>query len=129
VHRDPCSGGVGCVNRPAKRAGDRSMTPIVLITKLAALAEAVAELRESQWHAAQAAAARAAERLYAATRPAPAPPSRSVPRASTAARLAAVLPADNSRPPAARTRTAGPRSGWPVASRRPSPPRPRGPSR
>jgi hypothetical protein len=53
--------------------GDRSLTPIVLITKLAALAEAVAELRESQRHAAQAAAARAAaEHLYAATRPAPA---------------------------------------------------------
>ena len=60
---------------------DRSMTPIVLITRLAALAEAVAELRESQQHAAQAAAARAAaERLYAATRPAllrsPAQPPR-----------------------------------------------------
>ena len=51
---------------------DRSMTPIVLITKLAALAEAVAELRQSQQHAAQAAAAlRAAERLHAAARPAP----------------------------------------------------------
>ena len=37
--------------------GDRSMAPIVLITRLAALAEAVAELRESQQHAAQAAAA------------------------------------------------------------------------
>ena len=69
--------------------GDRSLTPIVLITKLAALAEAVAELRESQRHAAQAAAARAAaERLYAATLPAPAPPPRSAPRASTAAQLA-----------------------------------------
>jgi hypothetical protein len=71
--------------------GDRSLTPIVLITKLAALAEAVAELRESQRHAAQAAAARAAaERLYAATRPAAAPPPRSAPRVSTAARLAAL---------------------------------------
>ena len=46
--------------------GDRPMTPIMLIAKLAALAEAVAELRESQRHAAQAAAARAAERLHAA---------------------------------------------------------------
>jgi hypothetical protein len=63
--------------------GDRSLTPIVLITKLAALAEAVAELRESQRHAAQAAAARAAaERLYAATRPAAAPPPRSAPPGS-----------------------------------------------
>jgi hypothetical protein len=70
---------------------DRSMAPIMLITKLAALAEAVAELRGSQQHAAQAAAAlRAAERLYAATRPAPAPPPRPAPRASTAAQLAGV---------------------------------------
>src|SRR6185312_1576241 len=54
--------------------GDQSLTPIVFITRLAALAEAVAELRESQRHSAQAAAARAAaERLYTAARPAPAP--------------------------------------------------------
>ncbi|MGH3232758.1 MAG: relaxase/mobilization nuclease domain-containing protein, partial [Streptosporangiaceae bacterium] len=54
--------------------GDRSLTPIVFITRLAALAEAVAELRESQRHAAQAGAARAAaERLYAAARSASAP--------------------------------------------------------
>ena len=52
--------------------GDRSLAPIVLITRLAALAEAVAELRQAQQHAAQAAAAlRAAERLHAAARPAP----------------------------------------------------------
>jgi len=36
--------------------GDRTLTPIVLIVRLAALAEALAELRESQQHAAQAAA-------------------------------------------------------------------------
>ena len=67
------------------------MAPIVLITKLAALAEAVAELRESQRHAAQAAAARAAaERLYAAARPAPPAQPRPAPRASTAAQLAAL---------------------------------------
>ena len=48
---------------------------IILITRLAALAEAVAELRDAQQHAAQAAAARAAtERLYAAARPAPPKP-------------------------------------------------------
>jgi hypothetical protein len=40
--------------------GDRSMAPIILITRLAALAEAVAELRHAQQHAAQAAAARTA---------------------------------------------------------------------
>jgi len=111
--------------------GDRSLTPIVLTTKLAALAEAVAELRESQRHAAQAAAARAAaEHLYAATRPAPAPPSRSAPRASTAARLAAL-----SFPPATPGRRLpapgqpGPDQGGPRPSRGPSPPPPRGPSR
>ena len=53
----------------------------MLITKLAALAEAVAELRESQRDAVQADAARAAaERLYAAARP--------TPRTSTVAQLA-----------------------------------------
>jgi hypothetical protein len=52
--------------------GDRSMAPIMLITRLAALAEAVAELRDAQHYAAQAAAAHAAaERLHAAARPAP----------------------------------------------------------
>ena len=71
--------------------GDRTLAPIVLITRLAALAEAVAELRETQQHAAQAAAARAAaERLHAAARPAwPAQP-RTAPRASTDAQLAAL---------------------------------------
>src|SRR5262249_14134242 len=34
---------------------DRALTPIVLLVRLAALAEAIAELRESQQHAAQAA--------------------------------------------------------------------------
>jgi hypothetical protein len=43
------------------------MAPIALITRLATLAEAVAELRDAQQHAAQAAAARtAAEQLHAA---------------------------------------------------------------
>ena len=65
------------------------MAPIVLITRLAALAEAVAELREAQQHAAQAAAARAAaERLYAAARPAPPAQPRPAQHASTAAQLA-----------------------------------------
>ena len=69
--------------------GDRSMAPIVLITRLAALAEAVAELRDAQQHAAQAAAAHAAaEQLYAAARPAPPAQPRPAQRASTAAQLA-----------------------------------------
>jgi hypothetical protein len=48
---------------------DPSFRPIVLISRLAALAEAVAALRQAQEHAAQAASAlRAAERLHAAGR-------------------------------------------------------------
>ena len=84
--------------------GDRFMAPIVLITRLAALAEAVAELRESQQHAAQAAAARtAAERLYAAARPAPPAQPRPAQRASSRrpARRAVLPPAT----PASGTRT------------------------
>ena len=69
--------------------GDRSMAPIMLITRLAALAEAVAELRDAQRHAAQAAAARAAAgRLYAAARPAPPAQPRPAQHANTAAQLA-----------------------------------------
>ena len=91
--------------------GDRSMTPIMLIAKLAALAEAVAELRESQRHAAQAAAAlRAAERS-----------TRRLPGTSTAApgsarqhccpARRAVLPRTSPAGPAAiRPRAARPRS-------------------
>ena len=97
---------------------DRSMAPIVLITKLAALAEAVAELRQSQQHAAQAAAAlRAAEHLHAAARPAPAaqprrpspqplqPRSPAAPRSSPRCRS----PSQPGQPPATRTRSARPR--------------------
>jgi hypothetical protein len=112
--------------------GDQSMAPIVLITRLATLAEAVAELRESQQHAAQAVAARAAaERLYAAARPAPAPQPRPAPRPSSAAQLAGL-----SFPAPARPVTRPPAPGQPGPDpdgsrppRRPSPPEPRGPSR
>jgi hypothetical protein len=69
--------------------GDRSMAPIMLITRLAALAEAVAELRHAQQHAAQAAAAlRAAEHLHAATHPAPPAQPHPAQHMSTAAQLA-----------------------------------------
>jgi hypothetical protein len=48
---------------------DRTMALVVLVTRLAALAEAVAELRLAQQHAAQAVGARrAAEHLHAAAR-------------------------------------------------------------
>jgi hypothetical protein len=115
--------------------GDRSLAPVVLITRLAALAEAVAELRDAQRHAAQAAAARtAAERLYAAARPTPAPPTpqtRPAPQASTAAQLAALSfpkPASPGRRPPAPGQPS-PGQGGPRPPRRPSPPRPRGPGR
>ena len=68
---------------------DPALMPLVLITRLAALAEAVAELRHAQQHAAQAAAARtAAQRLHAATRPAPAASQPANIRARGAVQLA-----------------------------------------
>jgi hypothetical protein len=101
---------------------DRSMAPIVLITKLAALAEAVAELRESQQHATQAAAARtAAERLYTAARPAPPAQPRPAPYTSAAAQLAGLSFPQPARPapqPAA-PRQPGPDQGGPPPARRP----------
>jgi hypothetical protein len=115
---------------------DRSMTPILLITKLAALAEAVAELRQSQQHAAQAAAAlRAAGHLHAATRPAPAaqprpapsPRARPGPQPDSAAQLAAMsFPKPGRQPPAPGQPVPDPASPPP---RRPPPPQPRGPTR
>ena len=118
---------------------DRSMAPLVLIAKLAALAEAVAELRQSQQHAAQATAAlRAAERLHAAARPAPAaqprgasPQPQPAPQPSSAAQLAALSfpkPARADRQPPAPAQP-GPAPSGPMPPGRPPPPRPRGPSR
>jgi hypothetical protein len=98
-----------------------------LVTQLAALVEAVIELRQAQQHAAQAAAARrAAEHLHAErtrlTR-------RMETRAARSARLAAedfpVSPWAAARAPGAyQPAWTGPR-----ASRGPTPPRPRGPTR
>ncbi len=103
---------------------DPALTPLMLVTRLAALAEAVASLRDAQRRAAQAAAARAAaERLHAAIGPAAAPPA--APRARTAAQLAALAfpPAAPGRPQP-RPGQAGQRP-----TRVPPPPRPRGPHR
>jgi hypothetical protein len=124
--------------------GDRTLTPVVLLVRFAALAEAVAELRESQQRAAQAAAAlRAARHLRAATRPAPParPPGRPAtatapsapksarPRPDTAAGLAQLSfpAAPHPQPPA--PGQPGPGPGDPPPLRRPPPPRPRGPTR
>ena len=122
--------------------GDRALTPVVLLVRLAALAEAVAELRESQQRAAQAAAAlRAARHLRTASRPAPParppgrpatattspPPKPARPRPATAAGLAQLsFPA----PPGTRPPAPGrPGPSDPPPARRPPPPRPRGPTR
>jgi hypothetical protein len=115
--------------------GDRSMASIVLITKLAALAEAVAELRESQQRAAQAAAARAAAGcLYAATRSTPAPPASQpglTPRAGSAAQLASLsfpVTAAPDRPPPAPEQSS-PHQVSQRPARGPSPSRRGGPGR
>jgi len=122
--------------------GDRALTPVVLLVRLAALAEAVAELRESQQRAAQAAAAlRAARHLRTASRPAPParppgrpatattspPPKPARPRPATAAGLAQLsFPV----PPGTRPPVPGrPGPGEPPPARRPPPPRARGPTR
>jgi hypothetical protein len=118
---------------------DRSMAPLVLIARLAALAEAVAELRQSQQHAAQAAAAlRAAGHLHTAAGAAPAAQPQAAPpqpqparQPSTAAQLAATSfpkPARPGRQPPAPGQPAPTPSG-PPPPRRPPPSPPRGPSR
>ncbi|MGH3218506.1 MAG: hypothetical protein ACRDPY_07215 [Streptosporangiaceae bacterium] len=108
--------------------GDHSMTCIVLITRLAALAEAVAELRDAQRNAAQAVAASAtAEQLYAAARPAPPAQPRPAQRASTAAQLAGQSFPQSARP--ATPGQPGPAPGGAAPVRRPPPPRARGPTR
>ena len=100
----------------AHLTGDRTLTPIVLLVRLAALAEAVAELRESQQRAAQAAAAlRAAQHLRTATRPAPPtrPPGR---------------PARATTPPAPKPVRPRPATAGPAQLSFPDPPHPRRPA-
>jgi hypothetical protein len=95
---------------------DPSFRPLVLIIRLAVLAEAVADLRHSQQHAAQAAGAlRAAQQLHAARGSYAAPASAGQQPAKSAATLAgAGFPA----PPAPD----------PVAPSAPAPPQPRPPA-
>jgi hypothetical protein len=100
---------------------DESLTAVILLIRLAALAEAVADLRHVQRYAAQAAAARtAAERLRAAASPSTVPPTRKrrQTRPRTAAEIALVdfplspkmgppqMPAPGQATPAPGTRTA-----------------------
>ena len=106
---------------------------IRLIIRLVALAEAIADLRAAQRHAAQAAAARrAAERLRAARcRYASPQPAASGARPRTAAQLGVLgfpmPPGPHQRGPAA-TPSASTRAG-PVPARRPAPSHRRGPRR
>ena len=79
---------------------DPSLTPVVLLTRLAALAEAVAGLRESQQHAAQAASAlHAARQLHAAAATPAAQAAMQRARAASPAALAETAFPQTSRPP------------------------------
>ena len=79
---------------------DPSLTPIVLLTRLAALAEAVAGLRESQRHAAQAdSALHAARQLHAAAATPATQSTRQPARAASPAALAGTAFPQASRPP------------------------------
>ncbi len=112
---------------------DPSLMAITLVIRLAALADAVADLRHVQQHAAQAAAAKtAAERLRFLARPRTEPPPRGP--APTRPRIAPGLARTSFPVPAvpqqARAATDDRPRATPPASPprpRPAPPRPRGP--
>jgi hypothetical protein len=114
----------------ARVSGDRTNAWAIVIVRLVALAKAVAELRDAQQRAAQARAAlTAAQHLHTVRfAPPPRPPGR--PRARNAADLAAKsltgspAPSRNSQ-----TATGGADQAVPRPARRPTQPRPRGPSR
>src|SRR6266516_209419 len=116
-------------------SGDPALTAAALIARLAALIDAVADLRAAQQRAAQAAAARqAAERLRAgvSTWTPASPPGRVGTPAQTAASLARAAFPGPPRP--LRAEPIGPRSrpaAWPVGRpvRGPGPPAPRRPRR
>jgi hypothetical protein len=112
----------------AQATRDPALAPLMLLTRLAALADAVAQLRDVQHHAAQAAAARtAAERLRTA-RGGPATP-RPARRSRTPGQLAAEdfpFPIRPGHPPPG---SASPGQYGPRPAHVPAPPRPRGPRR
>jgi hypothetical protein len=115
----------------ARLSGTRTSSVAILILQLAALAEAVAELRQAQQRAAQARAALTAAQQLRTVRPAPPAQPKAPPSARTAADLAALsftgppVPARSS--PAAARQPGAEQAARPV--RRPTQPRPRGPSR
>jgi MobA/VirD2-like, nuclease domain len=109
-------------------SGDRANEWAIVIVRLAALAEAVAELRDAQQRAAQASAAlTAAQQLRTVRFASPSRPP-GPPRARTAADLAATSFPGPVTPPPARQPAPGQHSADKV-TRRPAQPRPRGPTR
>jgi hypothetical protein len=112
---------------------DRTLTQAALITRLAALAEAVAGLRDIQQHAAQASAARqAAGYLHTAATTLTTQPPPSQPRAQAATRLASAsfpLPPRPRRRPSPGPGRREPARPSPQRRRGPRPPGPRGPAR
>jgi hypothetical protein len=112
--------------------GDAALAQITLVTRLAALVEDIADLREAQRHAAQAAAARhAAERLHAATgtRITP-PPARRATDRTAGHRVDHDFPVPISAVLAAAAQeTHSPTQPSSRPTRSPGPPRPRGPTR
>jgi hypothetical protein len=103
---------------------DPALTPIVLLTRLATLAEAVAGLRQAQEHAAQAASAlQAAQRLHAAAGTPAANADRQRAPAPSAAALAGASFPQPPRPPrldspASSPHRPGPRAPAPSPRRR-----------
>jgi hypothetical protein len=115
----------------AHASGDHTNDWAILILRIAALAEAVAELRDAQQRAAQARAAlTAAQQLYT-VRFAPPPRPPGPPRARNAASLAAQSftgpPVPSRSSPSVPGRHSADQTAQPA--RRPTQPRPRGPSR
>ncbi|HUY51098.1 MAG TPA: hypothetical protein VMV92_36250 [Streptosporangiaceae bacterium] len=113
----------------AQATRDPALAPLMLLTRLAALADAVAHLRDAQHRAAQAAAARAAaEQLHAAIRGGQAAP-RPARRTRTRGQLAAAdfpFPIRPGQPPPG---WAGPGQAGPYPARGPARAKPRGPHR
>ena len=112
-------------------SGDRTNEWAIVIVRLAALAEVVAELRDVQQRAAQARAALTAARQLRTVRFAPSARLPGPPRARTAADLAATSFPGPVTPPPASQLAPGQHGADEAAraARRPAQPRPRGPTR
>jgi hypothetical protein len=115
----------------ASASGDHTNKWAILILRIAALAEAVAELREVQQRAAQARAALVAAQQLHAVRLAPPARPPGPPRARNAADLAAQSFTGPPVPSRSSRTSAGQHGAGQAArpARRPTQPRPRGPSR